>query len=68
MENGRCRMHGGKSLGGIASPRFVHGWYSSDPVFQYMRLVVETRERQVQRLRIRLAEIGLDPDLADSVS
>lgn len=25
MENGRCRMHGGKSLSGIASPTFVHG-------------------------------------------
>ena len=28
MPNGRCRMHGGKSLGGIASPNFKHGGYS----------------------------------------
>jgi hypothetical protein len=28
MANGRCRMHGGKSLHGIASPRFKHGRYS----------------------------------------
>ncbi len=28
MANGRCRMHGGKSLCGIASPRFKHGRYS----------------------------------------
>jgi hypothetical protein len=25
MRNGRCRLHGGKSLAGIASPRFKHG-------------------------------------------
>lgn len=25
MPNGRCKMHGGKSLGGIASPSFRHG-------------------------------------------
>jgi len=28
MANGRCHLHGGKSLGGIASPRFKHGRYS----------------------------------------
>lgn len=28
MPNGRCRMHGGKSPGGIASPSFKHGRYS----------------------------------------
>jgi hypothetical protein len=28
MPNGRCRMHGGGSLGGIASPNFKHGRYS----------------------------------------
>lgn len=28
MANGRCRYHGGKSLVGIASPRFKHGRYS----------------------------------------
>lgn len=28
MSNGRCRMHGGKSLSGIASPRYKHGRYS----------------------------------------
>jgi len=32
MANGRCRMHGGKSLRGIASPRFKHGRYSKDLV------------------------------------
>lgn len=28
MRNGRCRMHGGKSLAGIASPTFKDGRYS----------------------------------------
>lgn len=28
MANGRCRFHGGKSLGGIAHPNFKHGRYS----------------------------------------
>lgn len=28
MANGRCRMHGGKSLGGVDSPTFKHGRYS----------------------------------------
>jgi len=30
MPNGRCRMHGGKSWSGIASPRYRHGFYSKD--------------------------------------
>jgi hypothetical protein len=34
MPNGRCRLHGGKSLGGIASPRFKHGRYSKHVMFQ----------------------------------
>jgi hypothetical protein len=28
MINGRCNLHGGKSLPGIASPRYKHGLYS----------------------------------------
>jgi hypothetical protein len=28
MENGRCRIHGGKSLVGVASGQFVHGRHS----------------------------------------
>jgi hypothetical protein len=28
MANGRCRMHSGKALGGVASPTFKHGRYS----------------------------------------
>ncbi|MDQ3523827.1 MAG: hypothetical protein M3451_02100 [Chloroflexota bacterium] len=65
MHNGRCRMHGGKSYVGMASPRFKHGWYSKDPVYRCMRMAIESRRRQVQRLRKRLKELGLDPDLAE---
>lgn len=28
MANGRCRLHGGKSLAGVAAPAFRHGRYS----------------------------------------
>lgn len=28
MTNGRCRLHGGKSLSGVAAPAFKHGRYS----------------------------------------
>ena len=30
MPNGRCRMHGGKSLIGVDSPTYKHGLYSRD--------------------------------------
>ena len=29
FSSGRCRMHGGKSYGGYASPGLKHGWYST---------------------------------------
>ncbi len=48
MPNGRCRMHGGKSLGGIASPTYKHGRYS-----KYLP----------ERLRERYVESLSDPDL-----
>ncbi|MFC2064159.1 HGGxSTG domain-containing protein [Chloroflexota bacterium] len=28
MKNGRCHLHGGKSLGGVDSPTYKHGRYS----------------------------------------
>jgi hypothetical protein len=42
MPNGRCRLHGGKSLGGIASPRYQHGLYS--------KYVPKTLRRDHERL------------------
>ena len=34
---GRCRMHGGKSLRGLASPRYKHGKYSKDTLARLTR-------------------------------
>lgn len=34
---GRCRMHGGKSLRGLASPRYKHGRYSKDTLAMLTR-------------------------------
>jgi hypothetical protein len=34
--SGRCRLHGGKSAVGFASPTFKHGWYSHDFVTQHL--------------------------------
>lgn len=30
MKNGRCRLHGGKSLSGTAHGRYVHGYYTKE--------------------------------------
>jgi hypothetical protein len=30
MRNGRCRLHGGKTPRGLASPHLKHGRYSQD--------------------------------------
>lgn len=40
MANGRCRMHGGSSLAGVASPNFKHGRYS-DHLPQNLRTLAE---------------------------
>lgn len=32
MANGRCRMHGGKSLSGRAHGRYKHGHFTKDSV------------------------------------
>ena len=41
MKNGRCRLHGGKSLSGIQHGRYKHG--------RYTRKAIEER-RQMNRL------------------
>ena len=41
----RCRLHGGLSLSGTASPRFKHGGYSSHPVFALLRAQGQARAR-----------------------
>jgi len=44
--SGRCRMHGGKSYGGIASPTLEHGWYSRYFPYTFMRRRIEIQERR----------------------
>lgn len=43
---GRCRMHGGKSYGGGASPTFKHGWFSRCWPYPMMRKRIEIQERR----------------------
>jgi hypothetical protein len=65
--SGRCRMHGGKSHGGHASPRLVHGWYSTYFPYTFMRAKVLYQERLRRSVNKRLREMGLDERLADEV-
>ncbi|HEX8231006.1 MAG TPA: HGGxSTG domain-containing protein [Chloroflexia bacterium] len=41
---GRCNLHGGKSLSGIAHPGYKHGFYSK--YLPYRALVLAARQRQ----------------------
>ena len=57
LTNGRCRLHGGKSLRGAAHPNFKHGRYSV--------AMAEAGERMEQfhlandrRLRLLVIELG----------
>ncbi len=67
MRNGRCRMHGGTSYGGYASPRLKHGWYSTYFPYTFMRAEVLYQERMRRSVKKRLREMGLDERLADEV-
>jgi len=42
----RCRMHGGKSLAGIAHPNYKHGWYAADIFHQLKREMVRDYRRR----------------------
>lgn len=55
--SGRCRMHGGKSYGGIASPTITHGWYSTYWPYTSWRAREKARIRSERRVAARLAEI-----------
>ncbi len=54
MANGRCRIHGGKSLAGIASPAYKHGGYSN-----YLSASIPAR------LRDKFTEAFNDRELLD---
>ncbi|MEO1573205.1 MAG: HGGxSTG domain-containing protein [Bacteroidota bacterium] len=52
----RCRMHGGRSLSGVFSPRLKHGLYSRDPLAQPFHGASRLPE-SVKRLLISEGEI-----------
>src|ERR671916_1968189 len=65
--NGRCPNHGGKSLGGIASPRLTHGRYSrSLPAQLAARYTAAQHDPELLSLRDELAL--LDARIADVLS
>jgi len=55
--SGRCRMHGGKSYGGMASPTLKHGWYSRYWPYTTMRRRIEIQERTDRYVAARMEEI-----------
>ena len=55
--SGRCRMHGGKSYSGYASPSLKQWWYSKAFPFWVFRLQVEAEEAAKKWLETRLAEL-----------
>ena len=47
MKNGRCRLHGGKSLSGAAHGRYKHGLFTKDAMEEQRHLATllqETRD------------------------
>ncbi len=52
---GRCRMHGGKSLQGFASPTFKHGWYSRVEPYPTWKRVILAKEAQARRREALIA-------------
>lgn len=55
MQNGRCRMHGGKSLSWFAHPNYKHGLYSKySPEGIFFN--AEKKRRKHLRERIRMVK------------
>ena len=48
MRNGRCYLHGGRSLLGYAHPNYKHGRYSKYLLFNYQEKEREERERKAR--------------------
>lgn len=60
MPNGTCRMHGGKSLSGIASPTYVNGHSS-----KYLPKRMQEKLSEIQKRKDRLS-LSEDIDVLDS--
>ncbi len=65
--SGRCRMHGGKSYGGIASPTFKHGWHSTYPPFSAVRKQIEQRIETERRVAARMEAIRAEREARDEM-
>lgn len=59
MQNGRCKMHGGKSLKGIASPTFKDGKHS-----KYIAAIPGRIKKDFEQLRERDDLLRLNDDIA----
>ena len=67
---GRCRMHGGKSLRGLASPRYKHGKYSKDTLAKLTRAAAAVLDESAIEPCSPLAELLgdlLDTSAADAL-
>lgn len=62
MLNGRCRMHGGASLGGIAHPRYKLGHYSKYS-FAGLQRQIAIKKRKEWRAKIKLVRKISDEQL-----
>ena len=51
MRNGRCRLHGGHSLGGPASATYRHGRFTQDAIAE-RREVTDLLRRSKETLRV----------------
>jgi hypothetical protein len=61
MRNGRCRIHGGKSLGGWAHPNYKHGYYSKSPLDEWLWLGnrdsdIRREEKRRERLEKKIEQ------------
>lgn len=62
MQNGRCRMHGGKSLSGMSHPKYKHGLYSKYTL-EGMWFRIEQEKRRRVRGRIKAIKAMSDAEL-----
>jgi hypothetical protein len=47
MNNGRCRLHGGKTPTGVKAHQFSHGYYSEDPIAKRLWQAIQRNYREM---------------------
>jgi hypothetical protein len=63
--SGRCRMHGGNSYGGGASPSLKHGWYSKYFPYTYLRKRAQLELKTERHVRSELAKLDAERQARD---